>query len=309
MQDDRRPCVVWCFSDGKAGHAGQTQGLLAALDRRCRIESHELPARRGPGIWLELLSGRCSAGRKLPDPDLIIGAGHATHLSLLAAGRARGGHTVVLMKPSLPTAWFDLCVIPAHDRPRQADNILVTQGVLNRMQPAGDRDVRAGLILVGGPSAHVEWSDDAVLAQLRTVLEQDEGMHWTLTTSRRTPDSFLEALGGLGLQRLQVVPFTDTGPGWLPEQLSHAARVWVTADSVSMVYEALTAGAAVGLLEVPYRKANDRLALGMQQLIEQGLVTGHADWLQGKRLQAPATPFDEAARCADFILQRWPIGS
>ena len=81
---------------------------------------------------------------------------------MLNARRVRGGKVVVLMKPSLPAAWFDLCVIPAHDRPRRADNILVTRGVLNRVRHDGCKDARAGLILVGGPSAHVTWSGAAV---------------------------------------------------------------------------------------------------------------------------------------------------
>jgi mitochondrial fission protein ELM1 len=50
---------------------------------------------------------------------------------------------------------------------------------------------------------------------------------------------------------LTIVPFAATSPDWLPTQLARADQAWVTADSVSMVYEALTAGAAVGVLDVP----------------------------------------------------------
>lgn len=302
------PVVVWRFTDGKPGHENQSAGLLAALGRRVVIESHDLPATSGVAAFGFLVTGRFPPGYDLPDPDLLLGAGHATHLSLLAAKRARGGRTVVLMQPSLPCAWFDLCVIPAHDRPRRAPNVLVTQGVLNRMQPAGERDSAAGLILVGGPSAHVDWSDTTILTQLQRLLEQDDGVSWTLTTSRRTPESFLQLLADLPRERLVVVPVADTGPDWLLARLAAAGRAWVTADSVSMVYEALTAGAAVGLLEVPYHDRHDRLAQGMEELVRRGLVTTYSDWRQGKALQPAAAPFDEAARCADWICEQWLNG-
>ncbi|MDH3979602.1 MAG: mitochondrial fission ELM1 family protein [Gammaproteobacteria bacterium] len=299
------PIVVWRFTDGKAGHENQTAGLLAALRDCVSIDDYQLQTASCRSSLAAFVTRRIPFGQDLPDPDLIIGAGHATHLPMLAARRARGGRAIVLMKPSLPGTWFDLCIIPAHDNPRVADNILVTQGVLNRLQPSTSKDASTGLLLIGGPSAHVNWSDEAVLAQLRTVLEQDEVIHWTLTTSRRTPDSFLQKLGALPQQHLNVVPVTDAGPDWLVEQLAGAGCAWVSADSVSMVYEALTAGAAVGLLDVPYRSSNDRLAQGMKQLVAQGLVTTYADWRKGKTLQSPSIPFDEAARCADWIHKQW----
>ena len=300
----RRPLIVWRFTDGKPGHQNQSAGLLAALQHCLPVADYLLPA-AGPFAALRaLLTRRFPAGRGLPAPDLLIGAGHATHLSLLAARRACGGRAVVLMKPSLPTGWFDLCVIPAHDKPRTAENILVTRGVLNRVRPSEHREAQAGLILVGGPSAHVAWSGAAVAAQIHEVLERSPGLHWTLATSRRTPADFLAQLD-TDTARLSVVPCEQTGPDWLPERLARVAQVWVTQDSVSMVYEALTAGAAVGLLTVPWRNARDRLARGVAQLELDGLVTAFEAWQQGRALRPPVTPFDEAARCAGWIDRQW----
>ncbi|MDX1698650.1 MAG: ELM1/GtrOC1 family putative glycosyltransferase, partial [Thiohalobacterales bacterium] len=100
------PVVVWCFTDGKAGHANQVQGLLAALRGILPVDAHTLQVAdiRMP-LW-SLVSGRFAAGRDMPDPDLLLGAGRATHLPMLAARRARGGRAVVLMKPGLPLSWF-----------------------------------------------------------------------------------------------------------------------------------------------------------------------------------------------------------
>jgi len=299
-----RQRIVWAFTDGKPGHENQTQGLLAALRDRLQIDDYRIHVADCRAGLASCLTGRAAFGQELPDPDLLVGAGRATHLPLLNARRMRGGRTVVLMKPTLPTAWFDLCVIPAHDRPRHRDNILVTHGVLNRVRHRAHRETGTGLILVGGPSAHVRWSGERVIAQVREVVARVPERHWTLATSRRTPADFITRLDA-DPARLGVVPWEQTGPDWLPEMLERAAEVWVTQDSVSMVYEALTSGAAVGLLAVPWRSVRDRLARGVAQLAKDGLVTAFADWRQGRALCTPAEPFDEAARCAAWLVRHW----
>lgn len=302
--DTSRPLVVWSFTDGKPGHENQTRGLLAALGERVTLAEYPLHVADCRAGLMACLTGRASFGQQLPDPDLLVGAGHATHLPMLNARRLRGGRVVVLMKPTLPVAWFDLCVIPAHDRPRRAVNVLVTRGVLNRVRPRAVREPDTGLILVGGPSDHVRWSTAPVVAAIGELLAHTPALRWTLTTSRRTPADFMAALGP-DRPGLTVVPGTQTGPDWLPGQLARAAQVWVTQDSVSMVYEALTSGAAVGLLDVPWRNARDRLARGVEQLVREGLVTPFDAWRAGTALRAPAEPFDEAARCAAWIADRW----
>lgn len=299
-----RPVVVWSFSDGKPGHESQTRGLLAALGERVPLAEYPVNVEDCRAGLMACLTGRASFGQQLPDPDLLVGAGHATHLPMLNARRLRGGRVVVLMKPTLPVAWFDLCVIPAHDRPRRVVNVLVTHGVLNRVRPGAAREADTGLILVGGPSDHVHWSSAGVATAIGELLARTPAVHWTLTTSRRTPADFTAALG-TGRPGLDVVPGAQTGPDWLPQQLARAAQVWVTQDSVSMIYEALTSGAAVGLLDVPWRNARDRLARGVAQLVHEGLVTTFVAWRGGAVLRPPARPFDEAARCAAWIAEQW----
>ncbi len=137
--DDSHPLIVWCFTDGKPGHDNQSRGLLAALRERVVVDDFTIHIADCRAGLMSCLTGRAVFGRELPAPDLIIGAGHATHLPMLNARRVHGGRVVVLMKPTLPAAWFDLCVIPAHDRSRRAENILVTRGVLNRIRRAGSR--------------------------------------------------------------------------------------------------------------------------------------------------------------------------
>lgn len=302
-----RPLVVWRFTDGKPGHDNQSAGLLAALQARTPVEAYHVDTRTSRRGLAAFITAHDPLGADTPAPGLLIGAGHATHLPMLGARRARGGKVIVLMKPSLPLSWFDLCVVPAHDRPRAAGNVLVTTGVLNRVRPGSDKGREQGLILVGGPSAHVDWQADRVARQVREIVTHAPGMQWTLATSRRTPDGFAHLFDEDVTDNLAVIPHEQTTPDWLPTQLAHAARVWVTEDSVSMIYEALTAGAAVGLLPVRWRKASNRLAQGIRTLRDDGLVTDFDAWQAGAALHSTATPFDEAGRCAGRVLELWPV--
>jgi mitochondrial fission protein ELM1 len=100
------------------------------------------------------------------------------------------------------------------------------------------------------------------------------------------------------------MPVTETGPDWLPAQLAQTGQVWVTADSVSMIYEALTSGAAVGVLEIP-RKRSSRISRGTEQLASEDWVTFFSDWSRERRLRRPPQTFNEAERCARWIIDRW----
>ena len=292
------PLVVWIVSDGKPGHVNQSLGLAEALARATPTAIHLLPALPAWRAWLALLLKRMP-GRELPNPDLIVGAGHATHVTLLAARRARGGRTVVLMKPSLPRRWFDLCILPEHDGVSADTHTLVTEGALNRIRPATSRDANQGLLLIGGTSPHFEWDSDAVQVQIRSILSRTPDMQWTLTTSRRTPDDFLARL--TPNPKFSIVPHTATPPDWLPEQFARCGTVWVTPDSASMVFEALTAGADVGVFDLPVNPKS-RVGRAIAHLADAQRITRFTSWCAHGKLHPNLHPLAESDRCADWIL-------
>lgn len=298
-----KTCVIWRITDGKRGHERQTEGLACALARLGPVRVIDVPRLPTITAVLQYLIGRFSPGKTLEAPDLILGAGHGTHLSVLAARRARGGHAVVLMKPSLPMRWFDVCLIPEHDEIAASANVLLTRGALNPIQP-GVKQENAGLIMVGGPSGHFEWNDERILAQIRGVLERESSVDWVLTTSPRTPAGFLTKLQALHGDQMEIVPYAMAGTGWLPEKLAAAARAWVTPDSVSMIYEALTSGASVGVFDLKQVRSS-RVARGLALLLREGLIVCYADWQRGVAMPLHQETFNEAARCARWIKQHW----
>ena len=298
------PWVVWVISDSKPGHANQSLGLAEALARAAPTKIRVIPALPAWRAWLAFLLKRLP-GKALPTPDLVIGAGHATHVTLLAARRAHGARLVVLMKPSLPRAWFDLSIIPQHDGIAADAHTLVSEGALNRIRPAtlpqstGD-DARHGLLLIGGASKHFDWDSDAIQVQIKSILARTLDTHWTLTTSRRTPADFLSDLPHA--PNLTIVPHTATSPDWLPEQLALSSTVWVTPDSASMVFEALTAGADVGVFDLPVNPKS-RVGWAIAHLADAQRITRFVAWCTYGILQPNQHPLAEAERCADWILK------
>lgn len=293
--------VIWRLTDGKPGHMQQTLGLTQALAARTPCQIFDVDVRaQAVGVG-DFLRGRFLAGAHLPAPDFILGAGHATHWALLAARRAYGGRTVVLMKPSLPAFLFDVVIAPEHDGLRASDRVINTRGVLNPMQ-AGEKIPGSVLFLIGGPSKHVQWDDAVILQQLQTVLAAlPAATPWLLSDSRRTPESLRVQLQQTGGEHFQAAAHCP--PGWLAAQLAQTETVWVSEDSVSMVYEALTAGCRVGLLQLPASQRHNRVMRGVETLLAQQRVTGFAQWSQGQAF-SPVEKFDEAARVAAVLLAR-----
>ncbi len=290
------PLVIWRVSDGRAGHDSQSLGLVEALGRCTPCRSHELRAGRG------LARLRAPAAPTGPRPDLIIAAGHGTHPGVMALRRAHGGRSVILMQPSLPLRCFDLCLVPAHDAPRaRSPRLEITRGALCRNRP-GEKQPGTALVLVGGPSRHFHWHGDTVLAAIRAIL--DSGRHATVTVadSPRTPPALRAALARLPAR---YIAFEQCPGGWLAAELAITEAAWVTRDSVSMVYEALSSGCRLGLIDVPPRRTRSRLLRATELLLEAGEAIALPAWQAGAALPAASGAWAEADRCARLILQRW----
>lgn len=295
--------VVWRLLDGKPGHEHQSLGLVNAIQQRTSVDVVDVPIAHGGVGWLYLLGGVWPSGKDLPKPDIIVGAGHATHGHMLAAKRAYGGKTVCMMQPSLPAGMFDVCLIPEHDEYRGHSSFIETRGVINHIQPVGadKKDSSDVLIMIGGPCKHFHWDELGVVAQVYDLVRKHADVNFVLTTSRRTPSSFVSAVQRVRLANLTIVPHAETGKDWVQTKLAHVSTAWVTEDSVSMVYEALTAQVAVGLISLS-AKGKSRVSRGIEKLIDRQLVTRYDPYGLYRQFMRPVLGFNEASRCSDALL-------
>ena len=304
-----RAIHIWRLSDGRAGHDNQSLGLVDALSRLHRVDVLTVKVNGGWHGAQQVLSQRT------PRPAVIIGAGHATHGALVIGAWRHHARSIVLMNPSLPCALFDLCIIPEHDGVRPRPNVMQSLGALNRIQANTQRDPTLAVILLGGPSRHYPWEQDALLKQILELVGARPSLQWLIASSPRTPAQTMHALGSL--ESVQLVRFEDTSADWLPDKLAQASLIWVTEDSMSMAYEALSSGAPTGLLHVSAQAGVDdlgqsevrpanRFAAAIHTLRRSGRIIPMQQWLAGQERAINTQPLREADRCAQQILERWP---
>lgn len=289
------------ISDGKAGHRSQALGLYQAMQRQhadCSFQ--ELSIADLPILSLigAIFSKRCAQLEQTP--TFIFGVGSHTHLRVWLMGKVYPkAKTVILMKPSLPLGCFDYAVIPEHDAVPASDKVIVTQGALNPIVNQQRHQTNRILIALGGSSKRHQWNAEKVFTTIQKIAEQQPQATIILTTSRRTPSDFLAQLQQQPYaKQLQIFPVEQTPQGWIFEEMQKAEAVWVTEDSVSMIYEALTAGCRVGLIEIE-RLKQDRITHAVDGLLQKQYVssTTHLQQLP------TANAFKEAERVATYLLQ------
>lgn len=287
------------LGDGKPGHENQSLGLIDAIERIMPCVVHRVSIAGVRGL-ISRLRAAIQGSEELPKPDLIISAGHATHPALLWLARKQGARSIVLMRPSFPLSWFDLCIAPEHDFPQGStrENVILTHGALNRVAPPTDGTRGGKLILIGGPSASHGWDGARLTAALTDISKSG---NWQLTDSRRTPPGFIGEIHER-LPDIEIFPHQKTTPDWLPGKLAEAAEVWVTEDSVSMIYEALSSGARVGLLPAPKIQEDSRVSRGVGSLVSDKFLTPYAEWKSSGELGSPPSILREADRCAALVV-------
>lgn len=298
---------IWVLSDAKPGHFNQSMGLANALLSRIPGDITVIDI-SGKKFFekLRYVTGLTDKEK----PDIIIGAGHATHAPLLRAAKYYKVPSIVCMKPSLPAFLFSLCVVPRHDldtdRHYSKTNIFPTIGAMHSIRPNPDAEKKNTLILIGGPSKEYGWNPHMLKELLVDYIEPYTEGDIIMTTSRRTPEGFVSMFGE-GETRIKIVPVEETYQGWVAEQLATARAVWVTEDSVSMVYEALGSGSPVGIIPMPRELSNkSRVAYGLSMLLKEKRAIHLDEWAKTRTFYEQTEPLLEADRAADYIIQRFP---
>jgi mitochondrial fission protein ELM1 len=310
---------VWAVTDNKPGHLNQLRGLMdglaVSIPNDWHLQTHWVETPVNALAKLKTLRRKKQLIAKHGCPDIILCCGHRTHWQALFLRMCFGGKLVVLMRPSLPLRCFDLCILPYHDGSYDQPHVLQSLGALNKItanvprEPLESEEPQ-GLILVGGPSKHYLWSDEGALTQVTRLLKASPNIRWTLGTSRRTPASFEASLTTLQeTQNFELVPASSTDAQWLPTQFQQSEQVWVSEDSVSMVYEALSSGAQVGLLRLPVKQHN-RVSEGIGYLLREQRL-GDLDSLEQGSMPPSKPPLQEALRIAKHIVtlvlqKSWP---
>lgn len=268
----------------------QALGLAEALglpfeERQIRLRS---PWSWLPGHLCPLpLTGLDPAYDKLspPWPDVLITCGRrSTAVSIAIRKLSRGMTlTVHLQYPQTPLSAFDLVIAHPHDG-ITGDNVLLVETALHRVTPDALNEARAQFapafaalpsprlgVLLGGRTKNGGFRTSDVVTLLHGLnAHLDQGGSVLITPSRRTEPHVTAALRERYSANARVFIWDGTGDNPYFGILAFSDRVLATADSVSMVSEAIGTGLPVDVF--PLEGLGRRHKLLLERLEQLGHV-------------------------------------
>jgi mitochondrial fission protein ELM1 len=327
---------VWVLDDPRAGTSAQAIGIAERMGvgfRRIPLAWSWMAhlaglAPRGSLVGLSPGArrsvGQAASGVSLPGargPELVISAGRRSAAVALWLKAQYGCKIVHCMSPGLAGLLradaFDLLVVPKHDRPPPAANVMQILGATHRLSPLALRQAASDweerlehmphprvALLVGGPVRGMELPPTMAHGLARKVgrLASLRGGSVLATTSRRTGREASDAVAS-GLSRVLHLLYRWGEPGENPYRglIATADVIVVTADSVSMISEACASGAAV------YVAMPELAGPRHRRLLDSLYAAGQARPLGEDISVWPRKRLDEAGRVAAEILKRFPL--
>ncbi len=274
-KENRRVLIL---SDGKTGHLKQTMALFSHLNNVSLRVSYALieivyrfPFLRGLAFICALFSGRacrgCGAclriilGPRLYDNlikdhfDIVLSTGNSIaplNRILSSVYKARSG---VVLKPGLPSRYFDCLVVPEHDRLR-GPAVFTTRGALSLKTDPGPEAERGRAFFRLTPGRKVAFcvgnhqkdgkkfcENLKIFLDRLTAFCREQEYRLLVTTSRRTSveveEILEEKLSGFPGNEVFVKVSRENHPFVIPTFLFYSDIVFVTAESVSMISESL----------------------------------------------------------------------
>ncbi|MBP0491235.1 ELM1/GtrOC1 family putative glycosyltransferase [Pararoseomonas indoligenes] len=288
------PARIWALLGPRTGDnntvlalaeaaAAETGGVVAEIRLRHNVLRLLPPALLGAGL---ASLDRDSRKRLVPPwPDLVIGVGRrsvpaARWVRERSAGRAR---IVQTGRPRCDPALLDLVVTTPQYGVPPGPNVLELPVTPTRQTPARLAEAAADwgedfarfpaprrALLLGGSSWPWRPDEEAVEGACRALVvrAEEEGGSVLAIASRRTPAALAGRVRGL-LAAARVPAALLEGKGErnpYPGLLALADSIAVTADSVSMVSDALASGRPVSLVPVRANRVGEALLRGMRAL-------------------------------------------
>ncbi len=244
------------LSDGKPGHVNQSIAFARHLG--CEYDICPTGFHNRVAKVFSYLADRCRlqlaslfhCGAISGEYKGIVSAGSETYYANRVLAKRLGIKSIAIMLPQGYRYDFDLIVAQQHDDPPQRENIVSIPINLTYVEPQGlvkpEPGCRYVSIVIGGHSKHVQLEPKLLAEQLEKIFALFPLHKFWLTTSRRTPAEIEGVLKGFSFAR--AVFYSDEQINPIPDFLQHSEYVFLTADSTSMISEAVSFG--VGCVEV-----------------------------------------------------------
>jgi Kdo2-lipid IVA lauroyltransferase/acyltransferase len=190
--------------------------------------------------------------------DIVISCGSLTGAVNLILSRENNARSIVIMKPSLVgLKHFNLAVVPEHDNPGHADNVLITQAALSSIDKKSSRHFADRLqaqlgpidngaigVLIGGDTKNFKIKTKTIQDIIEAVIKisTEYKKEILVSTSRRTAretELYLkQRLSPEPSCRFLIIASEHNPVGAVEAILGISDIVLVSEDSVSMISEA-----------------------------------------------------------------------
>lgn len=254
---------VWLLLSNRLGDNNQVYALAEALDLPFAVKDlsynclKRLPIFRGASLATLRAESRQSI--KGPWPDLVVSAGYPSVPVARYIREASGGRTRIVHVGNARTNIddFDLHFTTPQYAARNGKNAIELPFPIGNPAKAAipTPDERAWLrayprprtlIAVGGPARHWELDHAALASAMEAIRARNGSGNIIVATSARTRESTERLLRTLAPDCEAVVA---TFPRFAT-LLAEADEIYVTADSVSMISEAVLTGKPVGIIPI-----------------------------------------------------------
>ncbi len=314
MINQKKKFKVAVFLDGRPGHEKQTLSILNSLEKRKHVQIKFIKIKKESILsqiikWCRFfLIDLCGTEEDLAGYDFLIGTGTHTHLPMLLYKKKIGVPVVSCMTPSsMLINSFDLLFVPLHDNAPDRNNIVNTIGPPSNLTDLGMHDPDRVLVLIGGidQKSHV-WHSDEIVERIEKLVNFEPSRQYSISSSPRTPKETAQKISSMSknYDNVMFYDFKDTQPGWVEKEYNRSRYVWVTADSISMVYEAIGSGCRVGIIPVEWLKQNSKFTRSEKYLKDMGIVISIENYFSGNTGWKHEGEFNQAELCAEEIIRR-----
>lgn len=174
----------------------------------------------------------------------VVSAGSGTYYANKTVAKDLACKSVAIMLPRGYRLDFDLIIAQQHDDPPSQANIVKLPINLTYVEPQGIVVSQPGekylALIIGGDSQHDKMDAAVLKDQLNSIFNLlPEHKVW-MTTSRRTPKSVDEMLREFSYERAVYYSQEPINP--IPDYLQQCEYLFLTADSSSMISEAVSFG-------------------------------------------------------------------
>ncbi|MCW3798499.1 mitochondrial fission ELM1 family protein [Sphingomonas sp. BN140010] len=320
---------VWALLGAHTGDNNQVLALARALGVPFeRVElRYNLLRKLGPRLLGTSLAAVTADSRQLlrpPWPDLVVGIGRRSVPVARWLKQQSGGHTKIvrLGDPRHDPALFDLVLTTPQYRVPEAPNVVQLPLALSPYQElaVAEPDEAAWLqacdpphllLAIGGETRNWRLSKEVVSKAARRLIERAGQGCLTIVTSARTSPDLRHALRSLCTEHPRCRLVAGPRPRFAV-LLADADECFVTADSVSMLSEAVLAGKPVGMVPVELtaagrRRLGERSGEGHRDLrrfwerLERDGLVGTVDAPRRGRVE---NPIETAVRAVRELLER-----